>query len=134
MNPFLPNEPATDRPYEGMAIRSDVLFRNCLGSVTFALTLLDELEASGLAHVESIANHATAADYESIVEAAHSLKGAAGIIGAETLQMLTAKIESAGKMSDMGSIHLLVGDIRQEMARCLDQIHLIRQKTQSETT
>ncbi len=133
MNTIIRNESDDQQAETCTAINTDVLFLNCMGSVSFALTLLDELEASGKVQVETIAKHAAEADCDATVEAAHSLKGAAGILGATVLQSLAAKIESAGKSADIESIALHVGGIRQEMARCLSQIPVIRQQTQSAT-
>jgi HPt (histidine-containing phosphotransfer) domain-containing protein len=127
MNPSVQQETPTDGCGEaGVAINSDVLFKNCMGSVSFALTLLAELEASGIAQIETITKNAAAADWAATAEAAHSLKGAAGIIGAEPLQSLAAKIESTGKTADIESIAPLVEGLRQEMERCLVQIPVIR--------
>ncbi len=122
----------SDRHSEaGAAINSQVLLSNCMGSVSFALALLEELESSGMGHVETIARHAAAADCTAMAEAAHSLKGAAGIVGAEQLQLLAAKIESAGKTADIEGTAQLVGGIRKEMERCLVQIPVIRVQNQS---
>jgi Amt family ammonium transporter len=127
----LPNAPQSETV---TAINSDVLFKNCMGSVAFALTLLDELETNGMVQIETIAQHAAAADCVATAEAAHSLKGAAGIIGAESLLLFAAKIETAGKAKDIESILVLVDGIRQEMERCLVQIPIIRLENQLATS
>lgn len=112
------------------AINSDVLFKNCIGSVAFALSLLEELETSGMMHIDAMTRHADAADCGAIAEVAHSLKGAAGIIGAEPLQRLADEIEMAGKTGDLESLAQLVIGIRQEMGRCIVQIPVIRLQCQ----
>lgn len=128
-------ETHASRNYDaGVAINSEVLFSNCMGSASFALTLLEELESSGRRSVEAIAEHAAAANYAATAQAAHSIKGAAGIIGAEPLRSLAAKIELAGAAADVGSITRYIDDIRQEMERCLAQIPAIRMHNQAFTT
>lgn len=114
-----------------VAINLEMLFTNCMGSAPFALALLEELEASGMEHVRTIAKYALAEDCAATAEAAHSLKGAAGIIGAESLQSVAAAIESAGRSDDIDSVTQLVEVIRQEMERCLAQIPCIRKQTES---
>ncbi|MEX1027252.1 MAG: Hpt domain-containing protein [Candidatus Paceibacterota bacterium] len=125
----------TDRHGESVAaINPELLFTNCVGSVSFALRMLKEFESSGMVAVETMAKHAAAADCTAVAGAAHSLKGVAGIIGAEPLRLLAAKIEAAGETADIESIADLVGDIRQEMERCLVQIPIIRQRSQLATS
>ena len=108
------------------AIDTDSLLTRCMGNMTFALSLLSELEANGMVYVETIAQHVAAKECAAAADAAHSLKGAAGIIGAEPLRLLAAQIESEGHSNAMESITLLVEDLRQEMEKCLLQIPTIR--------
>ncbi|HUP77212.1 MAG TPA: Hpt domain-containing protein [Pirellula sp.] len=108
------------------AIDSDALVTRCMGNMAFALSLLSELEDNGMVYVENIAQHVAAKECAAAADAAHSLKGAAGIIGAEPLRLLAAQIESAGNSNAMESITLLVEDLRQEMEKCLLQIPTIR--------
>ena len=108
------------------AIDTDALLTRCMGNMTFALSLLSELEANGMVYVETIAQHVASQKCAAAADAAHSLKGAAGILGAEPLRLLAAQIESAGHSNAMESITLLVEDLRQEMEKCLLQIPTIR--------
>jgi HPt (histidine-containing phosphotransfer) domain-containing protein len=112
------------------AIDTEVLFTRCMGKVSLALVLLRELEASGMKQVERIDQHVAAADCAEAAMAAHALRGAASIIGAESLRSLAAEIEAVGNAGDLESIPSLVNDLREQMRACLAQIPLIREQAQ----
>ena len=101
------------------AIDTQALLTRCMNNVSFSLALLGELEATGEQRVHEIAGHVAAGDCALAAEAAHSLKGSAGILFAEPLRAITAEIESAGKSGDLGRISSLVDDLRREMTLCL---------------
>ncbi|HUP77291.1 MAG TPA: Hpt domain-containing protein [Pirellula sp.] len=94
--------------------------------MNFALTLLSELEANGMRYIESISQHVASRKLADAGDVAHSLKGAAGILGAEVLRVTAGEIESAAHANVMESTTLLVEELRQEMERCLQQIPKIR--------
>lgn len=104
------------------------LLARCMGNVSFALSLLGELEATGEQQVEGIANHAATGDHLAAAEAAHGLKGAAAIIAAEPLRSVSRAIEAAGEAGDLATVTLLVDDLRQEMARWLAALPAIREE------
>lgn len=107
-------------------IDSEVLFARCMGNVSFALALLGELEASGKQQVDAIVLHATSDEPHAVAEAAHALKGAAAIIGAESLRGKAAEIEAAGHEGDTSLLLEIVHDLRGEMDRCLTYIPILR--------
>ncbi|HUG68023.1 MAG TPA: Hpt domain-containing protein [Pirellulaceae bacterium] len=111
-------------------IDTEALLKRCMGKVSFALMLLRELEASGMKHVERIDQHVAVADCAGAAMAAHALKGAASIIGAESLRSLAAEIEAVGNAGDLESIPALVNDLREQMRACLVQIPLIFEQAQ----
>lgn len=112
------------------AIDTEVLLKRCMGKVSFALMLLRELEASGMKQVERIDQHVAAADCAGAAMAAHALKGAASIIGAESLRSVAAEIEAVGNAGEFESIPSLVNNLREQMRACLVQIPLIREQAQ----
>jgi len=107
-------------------IDSEVLFSRCMGDVPFALALLDELETSGMQHVEAIFLHASSDSPRAAAESAHSLKGAAAIIGAEPLRRKAADIEAAGHTGRTSLLMTMVSDLHAEMDRCLTFIPMLR--------
>lgn len=117
----------TEVQYDGApAINAEALLENCLGSMAFALSLLAELELSGSQYVNLISKHANSSNWKATSESAHTLKGAAGIIGAESLRSLATQIEVAVEVGDVERIASLVNTLGEEMERCLAQIPTIR--------
>ena len=111
-------------------IDSEVLFARCMGNIPFALTLLGELKANGKRHVDAIFLHATSDSPRAAAEAAHSLKGAAAIIGAEQLRRKAADIEAAGQDGKTTLLMDMIHDLRGEMDRCLTFIPILRSDLQ----
>ncbi|MEJ7592166.1 MAG: Hpt domain-containing protein [Planctomycetaceae bacterium] len=109
-----------------LPIDSEGLMSRCLGKISFALMLLEEFESSGKRNVEKIVEHVERNELLAAAEAAHALKGTAGIIGAEVLQRLAAEIEDAGRGGQSTIQLALVHGLRAEMGRCLDFIPAFR--------
>ena len=111
-----------DRP----PIDRDALLSSCMKNVSFALSLVAELEASGREQVDSIVRLVSNGQAELAAEAAHSLKGAAAIIGASALSETAARLDAAADgeedCAELGVAHAL----RDEMLRCLDYLPRLR--------
>ena len=101
-----------------------------MGNVSFANALLAELECSGNQQVDTIALHAASDEPQAAAEAAHSLRGAMAIIGAESLRGLAAEIEAAGRDNQTTLLLNLVRDLRSEMYRCLSYIPTLQTEMQ----
>jgi HPt (histidine-containing phosphotransfer) domain-containing protein len=99
-----------------------------MGNAEFAESLLAALESSGPGHIETITRHARAGVAKATGDAAHALKGAAGIIGAEPLRAVAAQIEAAGKSGDIELAASLLHGIQTEMLHCLNYIPAIRNR------
>lgn len=97
-----------------------------MGNVSFALALLDELETYGKQQVAAIVLHAASDETHAAAEAAHSLKGAAAIIGAEPLRRKADEIEVAGHTSENSLLLDMVHALHVEMDRCLAYIPTLR--------
>lgn len=109
-------------------IDAESLFKRCFKSLELANSLLDELESTGHERVEEIRQKAEARDADAIALAAHSLKGATGVLCASALQQLSAEIEQAGHALNLEGIESLVHDISNEMKRCLDNLPQLREE------
>jgi HPt (histidine-containing phosphotransfer) domain-containing protein len=94
-----PLEASLDLRCETVAppIDANILLAHCMGNVSLAVTLLGELEANGKQQVDAIGRQVANDDPYAAAEAAHALKGAAAIIGAEPLRGKAAEIEAAGR-------------------------------------
>ncbi|MCC6123667.1 MAG: PAS domain S-box protein [Pirellulales bacterium] len=106
----------------------DVLLDRCMGDAGFAAALLEELESGGPSRLEEITRQIRAGAAVDAGKAAHSLKGAAGIVGAEPLRAVAAEIETAGKAGDIELAAALLQEMRAEMRRCLEYLPEIRER------
>ena len=107
-------------------IDTAALFARCMGDVEFAVSPLDEMGRTGPDRVEQIARHTAAGNAVAAAEAAHLLKGTAGIIAAEPVRALAEQIEAAGKSGRLEGIAETVDQLRQEMQRCVAFVPEIR--------
>lgn len=107
-------------------VNSEVLVARCMGNVAFAFVLLEELEVSGRQQVDAIVLHTTGNKPCDAAEAAHSLKGAAAIIGAEPLREKAAEIEKAGRAGETPHLMEMVRELQREFERCLNYIPILR--------
>lgn len=103
-------------------IDTDALLARCMGNLAFAQSLLTELESTGTDRVEEIRRFAATGDCNSAAEAAHSLKGAAAIMGAEPIRNLAAEIEALGRAGVKTQLTELADQLGKEMKICLDFI------------
>jgi CheY-like chemotaxis protein len=130
--PVSDSRPAADDPPLANGspppIDANALTARCMGSVAFAASLLDELANTGEQRVEEIARQAAAGDAAATAAAAHSLKGAAGIVTAEAVRSLAAEIEVAGNAGDLAAIAKQIEELRREMRQCLAFIPTIWQQ------
>lgn len=100
-------------------IDSQLLFERCLCDVDFMCSLLSELEVTGPNRVAEIAQRLADRDSLETSNAAHALKGAAALMGAEPIRRLTAEIEQIGRNGTLNGIPELVQQLHTEMDRCL---------------
>ena len=92
-----------------------MLYSRCLGDLSFANLLLEELESKGHQHLRMITRHAEDGDALATAEAAHALKGAAAILGATSLCSSAAQLETAGREGRLESLLDLVHQLRGEL-------------------
>ena len=102
-----------------MPLDRGALLARCMGNLEFALSLLSDFERDLPKRVDQIVERIRQGDAPAAAESAHALKGAAGIVTAESLRMLAAEIEAAGKAGDLTRIASLADQLRAEAQRCL---------------
>lgn len=108
-------------------IQSQVLLERCLGDVTFMETLLNELASSGPARVAEISRQFELNNHLETANAAHALKGAAAILGAEPIRQLTATIEELGRSGTLEGVAQMLSELQHEMDRCLLYIPTVKE-------
>jgi Amt family ammonium transporter len=107
------------------------LLTRCFGNLDFAWSLLEEFETSGCERVEAIRRSAAQQDAHAAAEAAHALKGAAGILCATSLSKVAAQVEAMGRSGDLEGIGPLVDELAHELQQCLTYLPTLREETRT---
>lgn len=115
-------------------IDTNVLFSRCMGNVSFALSLLGELQANGKQQVDLLFLHAAGDEWSRIAEVAHSLKGSAAILGADQPRALAGEVEEAAGAGEYSQLARQIRELRKEMDRCLAWIPTFRLEAQRRWT
>jgi Amt family ammonium transporter len=118
-----PSDPAHLPP-----IDRDAMVARCMGNLEFAESLLADFAGDLPDRVAQILRSVDDGDATAAAEAAHALKGAAGILAAEPLRALAARIEATGKAGHLDEIASLTEELRAEAQRCLEFIPGLRNR------
>jgi Amt family ammonium transporter len=119
--PDAPSPPARLPP-----IDHDTLIARCMGNLQFAESLLTDFAGDLPDRVDQILRSVRQRDAAATADAAHALKGAAGIIAAEPVRALAAKIEAMGKVGRLDEIASLADELRDAAEHCLGFIPEVR--------
>lgn len=109
------------------------LLEDCLGDVDTALLLLQEFQSNGLSRIEKIARFVEAGDLLAVKSAARDLKSRAAALSAHTLCDLAGALENSVGVVRRGCQERLVGQLRDEMNRCLKHIPLVTANAHMDT-
>lgn len=104
-----------------------LLLSRCMSNVPLALALIDEFESNGSRQVATIVQNAIDGNVNDASAGAHSLKGAAGIIGAQSLSAIAAQVEAAKHEDHALELLNLTRQLEEEMNRCLSYVSKLRQ-------
>jgi HPt (histidine-containing phosphotransfer) domain-containing protein len=115
-------------PDSSLPIDYRALLNRCMGQLDFAQSLLSTFESDLPQRVEQLAQHIRRGDARAAADSAHTLKGAAGMITAESVRALAAKIEAAGRAGDLAEVASLAERLRDEARRCLRSIPEVREQ------
>ncbi|MDV6030922.1 MAG: Hpt domain-containing protein [Phycisphaera sp. RhM] len=108
------------------------LMSRCLGNVEFAESLLDEFASGASEKIDQLRSHADSRNAIALTQTAHSLKGVASILCADSVQDLAARIESAGRSMDWKDIPADVDEIIYEVQECIHCLPRVRVKLRLE--
>ncbi|EMI16769.1 two-component system sensor protein [Rhodopirellula maiorica SM1] len=125
-------EPPTSAaiPDDPSPIDFDSLYERCMGDVQFAESLLDSFAEDGRDRMTQIVQLIDHGDVLAASKVAHSLKGIAGIVAAQEVQSISARIESAGKAGEIEMMHRLVKDLTNVVDECLGYLPIVKKRTQ----
>jgi PAS domain S-box-containing protein len=93
------------------------------GDNQFALELINTFAGSSKLSLTQIEAALASQDLPAVQRAAHSLKGAAGSLGATTARLLAANLEAAAKSGNRSEAALIFEALRLEVARANDYMH-----------
>ncbi|MAT13965.1 MAG: hypothetical protein CMJ46_01695 [Planctomyces sp.] len=116
------------------SINASELLQRCLRNVDLASRLLTELQATASDRMESLQRSESQGDMQELAAAAHSLKGAAGILCAHALSAAAAQLEQAAKADKVTDLEPLIEQTTSQLSLCLNDIPRIRQQLKQETT
>ncbi|QDS86052.1 Sensor histidine kinase RcsC [Rosistilla ulvae] len=118
----------TPQPETQLPFARQEFMERCMGDLGFAESLLESFESDSRARVDEIVMYANQRDATAAGNAAHTLKGMAGILAAHPLQSIAAEIERAGRQDDLEDIVDLIDDLQSEVSRCLAFIPSLTQR------
>jgi len=113
---------------DSLPIDREALLARCMGNLDFADSLLADFEEDLPDKVDQIAQYVEHGEIEAMTDTAHSLKGAAGIVVAESLREVVTEIEMAGKAADLSDTESLAEQLQSEAERCLHFIPKLREE------
>ena len=103
-------------------IDRDLLLVQCLNNVDFAMNLLDQFQKTSQFRLDVFDAALQAKDHVKIANAAHGLKGVAGILAANALMEVCTNLISSVEADDWNEIRDLIRQLHREMSRMIDYI------------
>lgn len=107
-------------------IDADLLLTRCFGKPAFACLLLDQFEVSVPLQLEAIRRQLQHHDLVAVAEVAHSLKGAAGILCAESVWQFAAQVEGVSRCASLEELAQTIDLLVVEVQRCLRSLPTLR--------
>ena len=99
------------------------------GSAATAMLVLEEFGSQTPLDIQNIENLLGAGDLTAAGKVAHSLKGSAGVFGAEIhLRLTAAALEMACRANDTPKANELFAQLKPEAQRCLDFVPELKNK------
>jgi HPt (histidine-containing phosphotransfer) domain-containing protein len=100
-------------------IDMDKALERCMGDMKFLKSIFESFRADSQAYLDQVGE----SDREAAMRAAHSIKGAAGMITAEPLRAVAEKVEMQLKLSEpVEGISDLMAELHEQMDRTLSFI------------
>ncbi len=102
------------------------LMEHCMNDAMFVGSILDQFQASASQYLNQIRQAVAGEDPEQAGRHAHALKGAAGMLAAETLQQIAFEMEEAGKAGQLQHLREQIDELNEELRRCLEYIPTVQ--------
>ena len=111
--------PAAPPPRERPPVDVDALLAHCMNDLAFVDKILTTSQTEFRSMVDTLSRHLAEDDAKKTTLVAHSLKGAAALLGAEALRALAADTEALGRSGDLEQARQQIGQLQEEVQRCL---------------
>ena len=128
------NERETTEHAEVLPINYEELISRCMGNLAFAEELLADFEADLPRRMEEVTSRIAQGNAKDAGEVAHSLKGAAGIVGAEAVQRIAAAMEETGKSGKLQDVTILLDELHAATRQFLEVVPAVASKLASHPT
>ncbi len=97
------------------------LVRRCSGKPELATRVIERLLLQTREGLSSVQACVTKRDCVGIAKLGHSMKGSAGMAGADSLRAAAAKLEQAGRDADIALAAAAIEEVRTQLARCEEE-------------
>lgn len=109
-------------PAEPAAFDVDALLHRCLGDGEFSAQILQKFAARADGQRAALQRAVASGNLDDLRREAHSLKGVAANLSADTLRSRAARLELAARTSQTQGLSKLLADTCDELARCVATI------------
>jgi Amt family ammonium transporter len=104
----------------------DTLLERCMGNMQTVASILDEFEREAVDDLAQIKKRVEDGDCAELARVAHSLKGAAAILAADTLAGIAFKLERMGRAGVLTEQDQLLTQLNDEIDRCIGYLPTAR--------
>lgn len=111
---------------DGQPLRAADILERCMSSVAAASLVLDKFEQQARDNMPMLAGQLGRAETEAAARTAHSLRGAAGVVGAGALAEALHELETAAREGNLEAARATLDEVRREVERCLGDIPRVR--------
>jgi PAS domain S-box-containing protein len=106
---------------------TQMLLQRCLGNLSVAEMILEEFEKQAVGDVRHIEMLVDAGDAHRVAQVAHSLKGAAVVLSADSLRDVIAELEQMARAVDWAGVRGRLPQLKSEAERCVRFLPVSRQ-------
>jgi HPt (histidine-containing phosphotransfer) domain-containing protein len=112
----------TTSPKPAVPIDVDALLRRCLGSAKVVCMILERFERQAGEDFAGMADLVRRGDLAGASQIAHALKGAAGMVAAESLAKAVGRIEGPTRIEGSDSAEALLDSVKRELDACIGYV------------
>jgi HPt (histidine-containing phosphotransfer) domain-containing protein len=109
------------------------LLERCVGDASFVQLVLEKFRASSDAMVDRISQAVDAKDAQQMGKHAHSLKGAAANLSAESVRSIAGRLEELGHQGVLESAEESIAELKRELERCIAYIPTVNIQLQEKS-